>query len=103
LPFSYAYQHKGTEDTPGVQIDMVIERKDNVINLCEFKFYKEPVNLSTKQADSLRKRENSFRELTKTKAILFTTMVAPFGITTATNVKGVIQQTIALEDLFQSV
>lgn len=103
LTSTYAYQHKGNEHTPGIQIDMVIERRDNVINLCEFKFYKDPVNLSTTQADSLRKRENNFRELTKTKAILFTTMVAPYGITSATNVKGVIQQVITLESFFSDV
>lgn len=101
LTSTYAYQHAGNEHTAGVQIDMVIERKDNVINLCEFKFYKDPVNLSINQAEALRQRETSFRELTKSKSILFTTMVAPFGITTATNVKGVIQQTVMLDDLFE--
>lgn len=32
---------KGDEDTEGAQIDLLISRKDNVVNLCEMKFYNE--------------------------------------------------------------
>ncbi|MBR1892892.1 MAG: ATP-binding protein, partial [Lachnospiraceae bacterium] len=37
-----AWIQAGDSDNTGVQIDLIIERADNVVNLCEMKFYSEP-------------------------------------------------------------
>ena len=39
MRFSYSIEREG--DKPGAQIDLVIERKDKVIDLCEAKFSQE--------------------------------------------------------------
>ena len=33
------WSKKGTNDSEGAQIDLIIERKDNIVNMCEIKFY----------------------------------------------------------------
>lgn len=103
LTSTYAFQRQGNAHAKGLQIDMVIDRADKVINLCEFKFYNSPVDLTDAQSQALNEKEQTFRKLTKTKSILFTTLVAPFGVSTKTNVQGVIQQTVQMDDLFQPV
>lgn len=37
MQFSWCVE--GSEDKKGAQIDLIIERKDNIISLCEMKFY----------------------------------------------------------------
>ena len=42
----YSFITKATDEHEGVQIDLLIDRADNVINLCEVKFYNEEFIIS---------------------------------------------------------
>lgn len=97
---SSSFYHKAEGKDTGLQIDLLIERADRVINLCEFKFYNQPVALSKDQIKKYQNRLQIFRELTGTNHTLFNTLIAPYGIKANTNKGGVINQSIALNDLF---
>lgn len=94
------FYHKGNDFAQGLQIDLLIERADRAINLCEFKFYNSVINLTSEQVKGFRDRKQAFRQLTDTNHALFTSLISPYGINPKSNKGGVVNQSITLEDLF---
>ena len=64
----------------GAQIDLLIDRKDGVINLCEMKFYESEFTIDADYAADLRNKIQVFRKQTRSKKSIFLTMVTTFGI-----------------------
>ncbi len=62
------------------QIDLVIDRKDQVINLCEMKFSINPFSIDMKYAENLRNKLGNFRQETQTRKTLFLTFITSYGI-----------------------
>lgn len=84
----------------GGQIDLVIERSDRNVNLCEMKFYSSEVALDQKENLKLRDRKDNFKAKHKVKGQVFLTLVTTFGLKYGTW-SGVYGQTLTLDDLFQ--
>ena len=83
-----------------VQIDMVIERSDPYIYLCEMKFSTGKFTISKAYEEKLRNRMSIFREETRTSKALLTTFVTTYGVNPGIH-SGVIQREIVLDDLFK--
>ena len=96
----YSFAFKGNADTDGTQIDMLIDRNDNVINICEAKFYDKPFTVTKSYADELRKKMMIFQEKTKTRKSLFITLISTYGIVQNMHSTGLVQQQITIENLF---
>jgi hypothetical protein len=77
-----AYRHEGDKTEDGFQIDLVIDRKDASINLCECKFYEADFEISKKYASQLQWRKSAFRIQTGTKKNIFTTLISNHSIKT---------------------
>ena len=79
--YSYAsWYYSPTDKTDsGSQIDILIDRSDNCINLCELKFYNGLFTISKEYAKKLEHKKQKFVEITKTKKTVFITMVTFFG------------------------
>ena len=75
---SSSWTYKSKEG--GIQIDLLIDRDDNIINLCEMKFSKNHFTITKKYAQELRRREEIFRKVTKTRKNTFITFITTFGI-----------------------
>ena len=86
----------------GAQIDLVIDRRDGVINLCECKYYNKPYELTERDADDLRRKRDVFVQETGTKKAIHTTMITANGLV-RNAVCNEIQSEIILDDLFQLV
>lgn len=84
----------------GAQIDLVINRRDNCINLCEIKFYENKFSLDRKYAAALQQKKNIFRLETKTNKHLFITLITNMDIQPDENSIGLIDQYISLDQLF---
>lgn len=95
--------HRGNSDYPGLQIDLVLDRKDHVINLFEMKFYNEPWAISKSEALSLREQIVRFKALTKTNKQIFLTAVTPFGLHKNEHCLGLIDSEVMMDDLFAVV
>lgn len=87
----------------GVQIDLLIDRRDQCINLCEMKFYNSSFAIDQKYAEELRRKENAFREQTKTRKQIFHTMVTTFGLLPNEHSIGLIDSAVTMEDLFVEI
>ncbi len=83
----------------GSQIDLLIVRKDQVINLCEMKFSTVLYTVTDKVMASINNKINDLRIVTKTKYAIHPTIVTPIGLKENANSFS-IQSVITLDDLF---
>ena len=73
------YKQKDDE-TEGCQIDMLIDRADNAINICEMKYYDGLYSLTNKDIEDLQRKRNVFQQTIKTKKQLFITLITAQGL-----------------------
>ncbi len=96
----WRYQPRSANEQ-GVQIDLLIDRADRCINLCEMKFASEPFEITKPYAKELDNKLKVFQEHTKTKKALFITMVTTYGVKNAKAYPALIQKTITMDALFE--
>lgn len=53
---------KGNKDSDGMQIDLLIDRADDVVNVCELKYYQSPFTVTKSYAETLRHRLTTLEE-----------------------------------------
>ena len=73
-----AWRSNDTEKS--AQIDLVIDRNDRVINLCEMKYTKDEYVITKEYNDILRSRYAKFTDQTKTRKTVHTTMITTYGV-----------------------
>ena len=81
------------------QIDLVIDRNDHVINLCEMKYSKDEYIITKEYNEILRTRYATFTDETKTRKTIHTTMITTFGVK-HNMYWGNIQSEVKTDDLF---
>lgn len=74
-----SWYYRGNQSLPGAQIDMLIDRVDRIINVCEMKYYSSEFELTKKMEKELRTRNDIFLEVTKTRKTLLNVLVSPWG------------------------
>ena len=77
---SYSSAWKSQASEPGAQIDLLIDRKDQVINLCEMKFSTTPFAITKSYAANLNNKIQVFNEKTKNKKAVHLTIITTFGL-----------------------
>ena len=100
----YAWKQKGFTDTDGNewnggQIDLIIDRSDRVINLCEMKYSNDEYSIGKIYEETIRKRTSLFQYVEKTKKDLRITFITTYGIKKNEH-SGIIDNEIILADLF---
>ena len=93
---SNVYSYKNAD----FQIDMLIDRRDQVINLCEMKFALSEFEIDKSYDEHLRHRRELFRSLTNTKKSLYITMITTYGLK-KNLYSGNVQSEVTAEDLFK--
>lgn len=73
-----SWKFKGNDALPGAQIDMIIDRADQIIHLCEAKFTKENYALTNAYTEQLRLKKTIFKQATETKKAVFTTLLTTY-------------------------
>lgn len=96
-----AWRFVSKGDGQGVQIDLLIDRQDNCINVCEIKFSKNIFALTKEYAESLKKKRWVFEDKTGTKKTVFITMFTSFGVTVNEYYLGNIQNQLEMGVLFK--
>jgi AAA+ ATPase superfamily predicted ATPase len=87
------------ETKSATQIDLVIDRNDHVINLCEMKYSKDKYVITKEYNDTLRTRYAIFTDETKTRKTVHTTMITTYGVK-HNMYRGNIQSEVKMDDLF---
>lgn len=83
----------------GSQIDLLITRKDQVINLCEIKYSGSEFTVTEKVDRSIRNKIHDLTLLTKTKYAIYPTLITTYGLVN-NSYSGNIQSVVTAEDLF---
>ena len=89
---------KRADDTEGAQIDMIIERGDNVVNMCGIKFWGDDFTVSKEYNRTLVRRQELLSHFIHKKSIIRNTLITTFGLT-YNEYSGSFTDTITLEDL----
>ncbi|MEM8585916.1 MAG: ATP-binding protein [Bacteroidota bacterium] len=90
------------EDKPGVQIDLILDRKDRTISLCEIKFSQDQIRFSKEDELKIRQKISAFKMHTNTRKSIILTVISPFGILKNQYSLSVVGQSIKANDvLFQ--
>ena len=98
---SCSWRKQGGEED-GAQIDLLIERSDRMINICELKFSEKPYSITKAYADNLRKIMAIFAESTHTSKSLVLTMVTTYGVLPGIH-SGIVQNEVTMDALFEQV
>ena len=94
---------KKKDGFPGTQIDLLIDRSDHSINLCEIKFSTTDHKVTKKEVENLMNKKRVFQYHTKTKKHIFTSIITTFGVVENSHRVNHIDQVVILEDLFEHV
>lgn len=93
-----SWRSKGSE--PGAQIDLLIRRRDGVINLCEIKYTKHPYEIKKTEAEILERKKSAFRAETGTRYAIHITMITTYGLAKK-GYSSIAQSEITMNDLFE--
>lgn len=89
------------DDSTGTQIDLLIDRNDFCISICEMKFSTTEFSIDKIYSMELKNKLDIFQQKTKTRKTLFLVMVSTFGVKQNMYKPGLVQNDITLEDLFK--
>lgn len=98
--FESHWQHFGTKKEKGAEIDLVIDRADNCINLCEIKFSNDEFQITKSYANDLERKKKVFQEVTGTRKTIFLTLITPFGVKENGHSIGIVDQQLTIDNLF---
>jgi len=94
------YSWRSKQVTPGAQIDLVIDRRDRVVNLCEIKFSKYEYEITKAYSEALQNKVLAFEQETRTRSTTHLTMITTYGLRQNAYAKTA-QSEVLLDDLFK--
>lgn len=90
---------KKKDDTEGMQIDLLITRDDNVVNMCEIKFYSDEFVVDGSYYRTLQKREVTLSALISPKMVIHNTLITTYGLCD-NEYSGIFTRVVTMDDLF---
>jgi uncharacterized protein len=93
----YAYSIKNAGKNNGGQIDLIIDRSDQCINLCEIKYHDKPFVINAQYATLLTQRLQNFKWETGTKKTLFLSFITKAGVKNASTL---VDNEVVLTDFY---
>ena len=96
--YSAAWRSKNSE--PAAQVDLLIDRNDNIINLCEIKYAANQFVIDKKQDEALRNKKSAFISESKTRKGVHITMITTYGVK-RNEYWNNIQSEVTMDDLFE--
>jgi uncharacterized protein len=96
----WRYQANAKSSFPGTQIDLLIDRRDATINICEMKFSQSEFTIDSAYAKELRQKKEVFRQATGTKKNIFITMLTTYGVNNNPYYKELVANSLTMNDLF---
>ena len=98
---SWYSPRKGEETSgDGAQIDLLIDRRDQVVNICEIKFSLSEFQIDKDYDQRLRNKIVTFREKTNCRKTIQLSMITTYGVQ-RNKYSGIVNSEVLLDDLFQ--
>lgn len=96
----YTEESAWYDKTEGAQVDLVIDRADRCVNLCEMKFSENPFTVTPRYAKDLKHKSLAYKSAMKTRKTIFTTLVTTFGVKPNEHSAQYVDNEVTMEDLF---
>jgi hypothetical protein len=97
---SLASSWRSEKTSPGAQIDLIINRKDEIINLLEIKFSNTKYLITKPYEENLKNKIIAFKAETKTRKAVHLLMLTTYGLST-NKYSETVQKELILNDLFR--
>lgn len=97
----YSWRTINEDNIPGAQIDLVMERQDRTVNICEIKFSEDEYLIDNEYDRILRRKIEAYRRLkVSAKTSIQLTMITTYGLARG-KYNGNVQNEVVLDDLFE--
>jgi uncharacterized protein len=97
---TWRYAPKKGANERGAQVDLLFDRRDNAITLCEIKYTEEPFVLTKDYVDTLKRKMDVFQKQTKTKKQLFIAIISAMGLKNNYYADDICSGVVTMGDLF---
>ncbi|MBS0351476.1 MAG: AAA family ATPase [Proteobacteria bacterium] len=102
VPNTWQYKPRKETKETGVQIDLLFDRDDDSITLCEIKYTQDPFTINKKEFLKLKEKLKIFREVTRTRKQIFTALISANGVKKNLYLDEIVDGGIVtMEDLFK--
>lgn len=101
IPDSWRYVPKKGGQDEGAQIDLLFDRDDDAITICEIKYTKQPFELDKQYAQNLLKKAEIFRKVTRTTKQIFFALISASGLKPTMYSEELISDCVTLDDFFE--
>ncbi len=91
---------RSKQQSGGAQIDLIFDRNDRMINICEIKFSETKFALTKAYAEKLKHKLMTFKEETRTKKTLLLTMISTYGLKENQYAVNYVKDSLTMEALF---
>jgi uncharacterized protein len=98
---TYSSVWKGSDGVSSAQIDLVIDRRDQAINLCEMKFSINSFVIDKAYSENLRQKIGVFKAATGTRKAIFLTFITTFGLADNAYSGSLVQNSLTMDALFE--
>lgn len=95
-----SWSKQGNDEEEGAQIDLLIDRKDKVINICEIKFSSKEYEIKKAYDENLKNKVFVFRESTGTNKTIQINMITTYGVK-KNKYSNLIGKVVSMDDLFE--
>ncbi|MDR0603251.1 MAG: AAA family ATPase [Bacteroidales bacterium] len=95
---SVEYAWRGKNSETAMQIDLILDRADNIVNLCEIKYANMKYIITKDYEEKLREKIETFRQEIMPRKAIHLLMLTTFGVK-QNQYSGVVQNEIILDDL----
>lgn len=99
---TWRYSPRSQEAQPGAQVDLLFDRPDGAITICEIKCSDTPFAIDKAYYGELSRKLEVFRKLTKTQKQLFLSMITTYGLKQTLYSEELVANQVTLQDLFQA-
>ena len=97
----YSWRHEADDTYPwGVQIDLLLDRADNVVDVCEMKYANDEFAISADLERRLSRKCETYRAVSGTRRAVHLVMVTTYGVVRNSHY-GIVQAEVKLDDLFK--
>ena len=86
----------------GAQIDLMIDRKDDTINICEIKYAQDQFEITKDYEANITNKLNAFRQESGTRKTLHLTFITTYGVK-QNSYSNIVQSEITLDDIFKKL
>ncbi len=100
---AWRYIPKIDEDNQGAQIDLLFDRNDDAVTICEIKFSDKPFTITKEYAEKLKQKVETYQRVTRTKKQIFIAMISANGIKKNKYSEELVSGVVILDDLFKEV